>query len=145
MLFVPSRLLARAAGLFLVACLALAPPLRAEPTPDEATLNADLRAHMDNIESDLAHLHEILIATNLATDPSARAAAIADATASVGRLARECREAEGIYAKLQQLLPGKVDAASRAAVLSDLADIRADLGEADSNLTSVGTLVASAR
>lgn len=100
---------------------------------------------MGNIETDLAHLHEVLIAANLATDPSARAAAIADATASVGRLAHECREAEGIYAKLQQLLPGKVDAASRAAVLSDLADIRADLGEADSDLTSVGTLVASAR
>ncbi len=141
-----SVLRSRAWSVWLLAALGLAfvPPLRAEPTKDDAALSADLQRHVGDIESDLARLHQILIAVNLAVDPSARAAAIGEAKDSLARLIRECREAEGLYAKLQQSLPKKVDAASRPAVNSDLAEIRAGLGEADADLVRISALVASA-
>jgi len=87
-------------------------------------------------------LSEELLAANLATDPAARAAAIAKVDGTLSRLSDECRQAERIYSQLQGSLPAKVGN-SAANASADLSEIASDLSAAEQNLNETRTLVAS--
>ncbi len=135
----------------LTAMLALAlvtfagPVAHAETMRGSADFTAELQTRLTTIETEISVLQDKMIATNLADDPSARAAAVADAEASIRRLIQECREAEALYAQLLQILPRRVSAADRGQVTADLAYIRAGLADADRDLNGVDSLVASVR
>ncbi|HLW92289.1 MAG TPA: hypothetical protein VKS78_13460 [Roseiarcus sp.] len=104
---------------------------------------AALQGKMRQIESDFNLLQKEFTAANLASDPSARAAAVAAATKTLDRLTQECSEAEKIYGQLQGSLPAKLSGASATTASTDLSDIIANLSQAEQNLAQAKTIVAS--
>ncbi len=128
-------------ALFLLAGQAFVSPLQA--TTADAT--GDLAQRVVKIQQELEQLRRIVIAGNLATDPSVRSAARTEAAASIQRLLREVREAETIYAQLARVLPNKVNPANRARVTRQIAEIRAGLGGVARDLGGVNTVVAQLR